>query len=113
MSYGLEFLDGQLPPELRAVLEGKVNPLSYTDNSAAPGSATANTFTGRAAIALGASAATITCSKCVAASVVIVTLEDADATLLRVKVVPGAGSFVVTGNTTATAACKFRWAIVA
>lgn len=84
----------------------------YTDTSGTPGSATANTASGRSAIALGASAATITSDQCFTTSVVLAQLEDLDATLTRIKVVPGNGSFVVTGDATATAATKFRWVIV-
>ncbi len=84
---------------------------TYTDTSGTPGSATAHTTSGRSAVALGASAATITCDKCFATSVVTAQLEDLDGTLTHVKVVPGNGSFVVTGNATATAACKFRWVV--
>lgn len=84
---------------------------SYTDTSGTPGSATAHTGSGRSAIAATATAATITCDRCTATSVVVAQLEDFDGTLTRVKVVPGAGSFVVTGDWPATATCKFRWHI--
>lgn len=83
--------------------------LTYQDDSGTPGNATQHTDMGRAAIAAAASAVTITNNKCLATSVVVVELEDADATLLYVTVAPGAGSFVITGNTTATANTKLRW----
>lgn len=83
----------------------------FTDSSASPGSATANTPSGRAAIAASGTAATITSSCCNANSVVMVQLEDNDTTATKVKVVPAAGSFVVTANAAATATTKFRWII--
>jgi hypothetical protein len=84
---------------------------SYMDTSGSPGSATANAGSGRAAIAISASACTITNSLVGATSIVHATLEDLDATLTRIKVVPASGSFTVTGDATATAATKFRWSI--
>lgn len=84
---------------------------SYADTSDTPGNATANTGSGRSAIALGASAVTITNSQCLSTSVVNVTFEDLDATATRLKVVPADGSFVVTADATATAATKFRWTV--
>lgn len=84
---------------------------TYTDTSGTPGNATANTGSGRSAVALGDTAVTITCSQCFADSVVNATAEDIDATLTHFKVAPGNGSFVLTGNAAATAAFKFRWSI--
>lgn len=92
------------------VLQGPA--ATYTDTSGTPGSATANTASGRSAIALGAAEATITCDQCYADSVVLAQFEDLDATATFLKIVPGAGSFVATVNANATAATKFRWAIV-
>lgn len=83
-----------------------------TDNTGTPGNATSNTSSGKAAIAAGASACTITNSKVSAASIIMVTPLDTDATLLRYKAVPAAGSFTVTGNANATAAWKFSWVVL-
>jgi hypothetical protein len=89
---------------------------SFSDTSGTPGNAEANTYLGASAIALGATAATITSDKCTAESVVIVQLETVDATLTRVVVAVGtgedAGTFTVTGNAAADDDVVFRWAIV-
>ena len=76
--------------------------LAFTDISGTPGSGTVNTASGRFAIAAAASAATITSSLVTAASKVQCQVETNDGTLKSVSVVPGAGSFVVTGNAAAT-----------
>jgi hypothetical protein len=81
------------------------------DTSGTPGNATLNTPLGRSALALGASAVTITNSLVVAGQLVDVIPEDIDTTALRFKVVPAAGSFTVTWNAIATAALKFRWKV--
>lgn len=86
--------------------------LSYSDTSATPGSATANVASGRAAIAASASACVITNNKVLANSVVLVQLEDADTTAIRIVCVPAGGSFTVTANAAATADTKFRWYVV-
>lgn len=86
--------------------------VDLTDSSGTPGNATINKPAGKFAIALGASAATITNSLVAATSIVLVTKIDNDATLTDFKVVPGSGSFVVTGNATATAACKFMFFVI-
>lgn len=89
-----------------------------TDSSASPGNATAHTLRGRAAIAIGASAATITNNKVLAVDTVVVQDESGDATGIRLKVVPADGSFVVTcmnaggTPTNATAALKFSWYVL-
>lgn len=85
--------------------------MAYTDSSGTPGNATINKGSGRSAIASGASACVITNAFCMAASVVMVTAEDLDATLLTFKCVPTDGSFTVTGVANATANWKFRWAL--
>lgn len=83
---------------------------TYTDTSGTPGSGTANTVTGRSAIAATSSAAiTITNALCTATSVVMATLEDNDAVCKSLAVVPGSGSFTVTPGATTTAITKFRW----
>jgi hypothetical protein len=86
--------------------------LAYTDNSGTPGNTTINTPSGRAAIAAAGTACTVTSSCTTATSKVHVCLESADATLTFIKqVVPGAGSFVVTGNAGATGNCKFSFLV--
>jgi hypothetical protein len=82
-----------------------------TDNSGSPGNCTANTPTGKAAIAAAASSITVTCSACRAGSIVSITPLDLDATLTSYKVAASNGSFVVTGNAAATAAWKFSFVI--
>ncbi len=85
----------------------------YVDDSANPGNRTVNRLRGKSAFAIGASAVTITNSKVTANSQVICTLEQIDASLVQILTcVPGASSFVVTGNTTATAATKFSWVVI-
>jgi len=89
-----------------------------SDSSASPGNATINLLRGKSAIAAGASAATITNNKVLALDTVIVQDESGDATGIRLKVVPGAGSFVVTcldaagTPTNATANLKFSWYVL-
>lgn len=82
------------------------------DSTASPGNATSNTTSGKSAIAAGASAATITNSHVTASSIIMVTPLDTDATLVRYRAVPAAGSFTVTGNANATAAWKFSWFVL-
>lgn len=85
----------------------------YLDDSATPGNRTVNRARGKSAIAIGAAAVTITNSKVTANAQVLVTLEFIDATLTQIlTVVPGAGSFVVTGNGNATAATKIGWTVI-
>jgi len=112
MSYTLDYLRGQLPPELKATQEAGVNPPSFTDTSGTPGAGTAHTVSGRSAIAIGASSAVITNNKVNANSVVIATLESRDATGVDLVVVPAAGSFTASVAAAATAATKFRWYLV-
>jgi hypothetical protein len=54
----------------------------------------------------------ITNSLVTATSVVVAVLQFVDATLTQIlSVVPGAGSFTVTGNANATAATKVGWIV--
>lgn len=86
---------------------------TYGDSSGAPGAATLNTVRGKAAIAAAAASVVITDSFVTATSQVLVVLEANDATLLYVKsVVPSAGSFIVTGVATATAAVNFKFVVI-
>jgi len=84
-----------------------------TDASSTPGNATINNLCGRAAFAIGASAVTVTNSKVSATSIVFCVLQASDTTLTQIlRVVPAAGSFVVTGNANATAATAFSFFVV-
>lgn len=86
---------------------------NYLDDSATPGNRTVNTTRGKNAFAIGAAAVTVTNSKVTANSQVVATLEFIDATLTTIlTVIPGAGSFVITGNANATAATKFSWTVI-
>jgi hypothetical protein len=76
-----------------------------TDISGTPGNGTITTALGKFAIATAATAATITYAPCTASSFVFCQVISNDTTLKSVSVVPGAGSFVVTGNAAATANC--------
>ncbi len=96
----------------RLILAGRLS-LPATDSSGTPGSVTINSPTGQFAVAAGASSATVTNSSVSATSVVLCVIQSADATLVGiVSVVPGAGSFVFTGNAAATAACKIGFVVV-
>lgn len=91
---------------------GKITNITAGNSTGTPGNATLNTPTGRSAIAIGAAAVTITNSLVSATSIVLVVLQSADATLTQIlRVVPAAGSFVVTGNANATAATNIGWVV--
>lgn len=84
-----------------------------TDSSGTPGNATINKASGKVAIAIGASSVTVTNSLVTTASTVIATLQFVDATLTQIlSVVPGSGSFVITGNANATAATKVAFVVI-
>lgn len=83
-----------------------------TDTSGTPGPATVSTSRGRAAFAAASASVVITNSLVVSTSTVMVALGGADATLLSVRVTPGAGSFTVTGNAAATGITPFDFRIV-
>lgn len=84
-----------------------------TDSSGTPGNATINKASGKVAIAIGAASVTVTNSLVTAASTVIATLQFVDATLTQIlSVVPGSGSFVITGNANATAATKVAFVVI-
>jgi len=82
-----------------------------TDTTSTPGNGTADTFQGRAACAVGANAVVVRSNKCVAGSVVSVTLEDLDTTATRCKAVAADGSFTVTFDAATSAVTRFRWVI--
>jgi hypothetical protein len=78
------------------------------------GAATANAFTGVAAIPAGASSVVITNSLVNANSMVFAMVRQAaaDGTLLRIeRVVPAAGSFTIYGTANATATTLVSWVV--
>ena len=83
-----------------------------TDVTSTPGSTTANTPKGRAAFAATSASVTLTNSLVTATSSVFVQLGGADATLVSVRVTPGAGTFTVTGNAAATGTTPFDFLVV-
>ena len=85
--------------------------LASADISGTPGSGTINQPSGLFAIAAGSNTATITNSFCTATSKVQAQVQTNDTTLKSVAVVPGVGSFVVTGNANATAITKVNFVI--
>lgn len=99
------FTDLEVATNLRAT--------NYIDDSATTGSRTVNRARGKNAFAIGAAIVTVTNSLVTANSSVFASLEFIDATLTTIlTVIPGTGSFVITGNANATAATKFSWFVV-
>lgn len=97
-----------------AVLQysGALTNTTAGNSTGAPGNATLNTPTGRSAIAAAAASVTITNSLVSATSIVLVALQTADATLNTIRtIIPGAGSFVVTGNAAATGNTNIGWVV--
>ncbi len=86
--------------------------LGYTDSSGTPGAASTTTPRGRAAIAASASSVVITNALCLATSTVLIAPKQVDSTLINWGVAPGAGSFTLTGNTTANATFIFDYVII-
>lgn len=84
-----------------------------TDASGTPGAATINKPSGKVAIAIGASSVTVTNSLVTTSSIVLASLQFVDATLTQIlSVVPGSGSFTITGNANATAATKVAFVVI-
>jgi hypothetical protein len=81
----------------------------YTDTSGTPGAATANTPTGRSALAAvsGVAGIVITNSCVKTTSVVLAILEDLDTTGVTWKIVPANGSFTFFTGANTTAIMKF------
>lgn len=87
--------------------------VSGTDASATPGAATINHPCGRVAVATGQASVTVTNNLVAADSLVFCTLLSTDGTFTNIlKVVPAAGSFVITGNATATGNPKIGFFVV-
>ena len=79
------------------------------------GNLTVNMSKGRAVIAAGSAAVTVTCAQCVAASTVLAMISQsaADGTATSIaRVAPAAGSFVITANAAATANTQVDWAVL-
>lgn len=87
--------------------------ITSTDSSGTPGNVTNNSGRGKAAFATGTNTVTVTNSLVAATSTVLCVLEQTDATLTDIlNVVPGTGSFVVTGNANATGTPKFSFVVL-
>lgn len=105
------FLGADGKEYLFPVLDGPST--SFADASGTPGAATMNAPRGKVAIAAAAASVVVTNSLVTATSQIVATLESADVTLLYIKsVVPGAGSFTITGNAAATAAANIKFMVV-
>ena len=99
---------------VQSVASGNYAPTLWASNdSGTPGNAVINRPSGQVAVAIGAAAVTVTNDLVTATSVVICTLQFIDATFTQIlSVVPGPGSFVITGNATATAATKIGFIVI-
>lgn len=82
------------------------------NDSGTPGAATQNTRRGVVSIAAAAASVVVTNSKVTSSSVIHATLQFVDSTLTQIlSVVPGSGSFTITGNAAATANTKVCWSL--
>lgn len=82
------------------------------DSTASPGAATQDKRVGRVAIAIGAASVVVTNKLVTSSSVITAVLQSNDATLTQLlRVVPGSGSFTITGNGNATAATNVAWSL--
>lgn len=87
--------------------------MGQTNTTGTPGAAVINSPTGKVAVAIGQSSVTVTNGMVSANSIVIAVLEFIDATFTQIlSVVPGAGSFVITGNAAATAATQISFVVI-
>lgn len=105
----------ELTAELEANLIAQGLASSALATTITTGAATANVWSGTAAVAIGQSSIVITNSNVTANSKVwaVVSQAAADGTLLRVeRVVPAAGSFTIYGTANATAITYIDWAIL-
>ena len=101
--------------ELEAALIAQGIAVTTAVGSVTTGAQTQNTWSGTAAIPIGASSVVITNSNIVANTKVwaAVAQAAADATLLRIeRVVPAAGSVTIYGTANATAITLVDWAII-
>lgn len=91
-------------------LSGDVKLAATATTTANP---TINKPAGQVSVAIGASTVTVTNSLVTATSIVLCQLQFADATFTTIlTVVPGTGSFVITGNATATALTKIGFIVI-
>jgi len=105
------------PPSIGTATPGivKTNNLqaTYADSSGTPGNVTNNNPRGLVAIAAAATSVTVTNSLVTATSHVLCQLQTADGTLTNINsVVPGAGSFTITGNAAATGVTKVAFMVI-
>jgi hypothetical protein len=109
---GTSYFGGAVVLASGALLAGNIQ-VDSTDASGTPGAATINRPSGTVSIAIGAASVTVTNSLVTASSRVFATLQFGDATLTTIlRVVPGSGSFVITGNANATAATKIAFFVI-
>lgn len=99
---------------VQSVASGNYAPTMWASNeSGTPGAAVIHRPSGQVAVAIGASSVTVTNDLVTATSVVIATLQFEDATFTQIlSVVPGAGSFVITGNAVAAAPTKIGFIVI-
>jgi hypothetical protein len=99
---------------VQSVASGNYAPTMWaSDESGTPGAAVIHRPSGQVAVAIGASSVTVTNDLVTATSVVIATLQSYDATFTQIlSVVPGAGSFVITGNAVADAPTKIGFIVI-
>jgi len=79
--------------------------------AATTGNATLTKISGRGYIAAGANGVVITHALCFATSIVLISLETADATLKSLAVSPSNGLFAVVGDAAATGIVSFSFII--
>lgn len=82
-----------------------------TDSTATPGAATINKPIGKSAIAAGSASVTITNSLVTTGSHIIFSPHNSDLTCKELYVIPGAGSFTLSGSAAATATLAFSWRV--
>lgn len=99
---------------VQSVASGNYAPTMWASNeSGTPGAAVINRPSGQVSVAIGAASVTVTNDLVTATSVVIATLQFIDATFTQIlSVVPGAGSFVITGNAVAAAPTKIGFIVI-
>ena len=78
--------------------------VTYTDTTASTGAQVINKPAGRVKFAAGTSSVVITSSYAYATSIIHIQDETGDATAIRFKVTPAAGSFTITANANFTSA---------
>ena len=107
---GNQTITGTLGVSGATSLSGDVKLAATATTTANP---TINKPAGQVSVAIGASTVTVTNSLVTATSIVLCQLQFADATFTTIlTVVPGTGSFVITGNATATALTKIGFIVI-